>query len=283
MTAKEWLQKAREEKFAIGAFNVGNLETFKAVVLAAASKKSPIIVESSPGETSWMGADNIIDLARNFSQDFSIPIFVNLDHAGSWEECLQGIEAGYNLIHFDGSGLSYEENVNIAKKVAEMTHLKGLVMEGEMDQISGSSEIHRGVAQAEVLTDPEKAKEFVQITGVDIFAVSVGNVHGIFSGGGENLQLDILDQIRKVLPNTYFSLHGGSGIAGEQIKEVIERGVVKININTELREAFKENLKGVLQKNPQELAMYKIEGPVLEAVQKIVEEKIEIFGSAGKI
>lgn len=287
MTAREWLEKAKREKFAVGAFNIGNLETFKAVVQAAANKKSPVIIESSPGETSWMGADNIIDLAKNFSQDFGIPVLVNLDHAESVEDCARAIEAGYDLIHYDGSKLSLEENIEGAKKVVELAHAKSLTVEGELDHITGSSEVHQGSA-AEFsaktrFSDPERAKAFVENTGVDIFAAFFGNVHGIFTGGDENLHLDILEKITAALPNTFISLHGGSGIPDSQVKGAIERGVVKVNINTEMRQAFKNSLEEVLEKNPEEYAMYKLEGPVVEAVQKIVEHKIDIFGSAGKV
>lgn len=139
MVAFDWLKKAKKEKFAIGAFNVGNLETFKAIVQAAASKKSPIIIESSPGETDWMGADNIVDLARNYSEDFSIPILVNLDHSTTLEDCQKGIDAGYDLIHFDGSNLPVDENIEIAKKVVDLAHARGLIAEGELDHIGGSS------------------------------------------------------------------------------------------------------------------------------------------------
>lgn len=286
MTAREWLQKAKREKFAIGAFNVGNLETLKAIALAAANKKSPVIVESSPGETSWMGADNIVDLAKNFSQEFGIPILVNLDHAKSLEECLQGIEAGYDLIHFDGSELPYEENVRVAKQVVELAHAKGLIVEGEMDHITGSSEVHEGSAAEEAskgtFSDPVKAKDFVDYTGIDIFAAFFGNVHGVFRGGDENLYQDILERLSEALPNIFFSLHGGSGIPDDQVKEAIRRGVVKVNVNTELRQAFKENLQEALKDNPEEYAMYKLEGPVMGEIEKVVEHKIEVFGSVGK-
>lgn len=287
MTAREWLERAKREKFAIGAFNVGNLETFKAVAQAAANKKSPVIIESSSGETSFLGADNIVDLARNFSQDFNIPIFVNLDHAKSLDECQKGIEAGYELIHFDGSELPLEENVSITKKVVEIAKSKGLVVEGEMDHITGSSEVHEGSADSEVerakMTDPERAAQFITETGVDILAVFIGNVHGVFISGGENLDIQLLEAIAQKNENTFFSLHGGSGISGDQVKEAIKRGIVKVNINTELRQAFKDNLTKALAENPEEYALYKIEKPVIENVQKVVEDKIEIFGSAGKV
>ena len=123
MTAREWLEKARREKFAIGAFNVGNLETFKAIVQAAVSQKSPVIIESSPGETAWMEAENIVDLARNYSEEYGIPILVNLDHAESLEQCIEGIKAGYDLIHFDGSKFILEDNLEIAKKLLKIFNL----------------------------------------------------------------------------------------------------------------------------------------------------------------
>ena len=286
MTAREWLEKAKREKFAIGAFNVGSLETFKAIAQAAANKKSPVIIETSPGETKWMGADNIVDLAKNFSQDLGIPILVNLDHAETLEDCIKGIEFGYDLIHFDGSKLPVEQNIEIAKKVVAMAHGEGLTVEGEMDHITGSSEVHQGSAAEEAskgtFSDPERAKDFVAQTGIDIFAAFFGNVHGVFSGGDENLHLDIFEKIAATLPNSFFSLHGGSGIPDDQVKRAIEKGIVKVNINTEMRQAFKDSFENVLKENPEEYAMYKIEEPVIEAVQKIVEHKIDVFGSAGK-
>lgn len=287
MTAREWLLKAKREKFAIGAFNVGNLETLKAVVLAAANKKSPVIIESSPGETAWMGPENVVDLARNYASEYEIPILVNLDHGGSLEECLKAIEVGYDLIHFDGSKLPLEQNLEIAKKVAEAAHQKGLVVEGEMDHIEGSSELHQGSARQLAsnipMTDPQKAKQFVESTGVDILAAFFGNLHGKYSSGDEHLHLDVLEKIADALPNTLFSLHGGSGIPDLDVQQAIQYGIVKVNINTEMRQAFKENLEHVLQKNPDEFAMYKLEQPVVDAVQNVVEDKITVFGSAGKI
>lgn len=286
MKAKYWLERAKKEKFAIGAFNVGNLETFKAVVQAAASKKSPIIIESSPGETKWMGVDNVVDLAKNYSQNFGIPILVNLDHAETLEDCQAGIEAGYDLIHFDGSKLPLEQNIEITKKVTELAHTKGLTCEGELDHIGGSSELHLGSAKKEAskipMTDPQKASEFVKATGVDIFAAFVGNIHGLYLGENKNLDITRLAQIAAVT-NCYLSLHGSSGVSEQQLKEAIKNGIVKINLNTEIRKAYKDSLEQVLKDDPNEYAMYKSEQPVIEAIQKIVESKLQIFGSSGKL
>lgn len=286
MTAREWLAKAKVEGFAVGAFNVGNLETFKAIAQAAANKKSPVIIESSPGETKWMGAANIIDLAKNYSQQLRVPILVNLDHAETLEECQQGIEAGYDLIHFDGSKLPLAENIKVLKQVAELAHTKGLIVEGEMDRIQGSSEVHSGSAMEEAakgkFTDPQTAKKFMEESEADVFAPFFGNVHGVFSSGDETLKLEILEELAKLLPNTFFSLHGGSGISDDQVKEAIKRGIVKVNVNTEMRQAFKDTLHQALHNNPDEYAMYKMEGSVVERVQQVVGNKIEVFGSVGK-
>lgn len=287
MNSREWLKKAKTEKFAIGAFNVGNLETFKAIVQAAAAKKSPIIIESSPGETNWMGALNVVDLAKNYSQEYQVPILINLDHAENFEECRKAIEAGYDLIHFDGSKLPLNENLETLKRVVELAHQKDLVVEGEMDHIQGSSEVHLGSALDEAakgkFTDPENAQEFVRESGIDIFAAFFGNVHGVFSSGDETLHLEILEKVAEKLPATFFSLHGGSGIPGNQVQEAVARGIVKVNINTEMRQAFRQSLEEALKKSPDEYAMYKIEGGIIENVQAVVEEKIDIFGSSNRI
>lgn len=286
MSARDWLQKAKSEKFAIGAFNVGNLETFKAIAQAASNKKSPVIIESSPGETKWMEAENVVDIARNFSQEYGISILVNLDHAETLEQCQQGIEAGYDLIHFDGSKLPFEQNLETVKKIVELAHAKGLTVEGEIDHIGGSSTVHAGSASEEVakvvMTDPQKAAQFVKESAVDIFAAFFGNVHGLYQGEGKNLDLDRLQRIAQAT-GIFLSLHGGSGIPDEQVKQAIEYGIVKVNINTEMRQAFKDTLDKVIHENPDEYAMYKIEGPVVEEIQKLVEQKIEVFGSSGMI
>src|SRR3989344_5140503 len=286
MNAKQWLQKAKEEKFAIGAFNVGNLETFKAIAQAAANKKSPVIIESSPGETKWMGAGNVVDIARNYSEEYGIPILVNLDHSETLEDCMIGIEAGYDLIHCDASKLEYSENVAQTKKVAELAHAKGLTCEGELDHIGGSSEVHLGAAGEEaakiVKTDPERARKFVEETGIDIFAAFVGNIHGLYQGGEKKLDVDLVKQIADAT-GVFLSLHGSSGIPEDQVKAAIQNGIVKVNLNTEIRQAYKDSLEKVLHDNPEEYAMYKSEGPVIDAIQKLVEHKIEVFGSVGKV
>lgn len=288
LSVREWFEKARKEGFAIGAFNVGNLETFRAIAETAAELRSPVLVESSPGETKWMGAANVVALARNFAVKYAIPLFVNLDHAETLEECMEGIKAGYDLIHFDGSTLSYDENVAITKQVIAAAHRKGLLVEGEIDRMARkSSEVYKEEISREELrktfSDPEKVRAFVATTGIDTMATLFGNIHGVFPEQPP-LNLALLKRIREAIPATFLSLHGGSGISEENVKEAIRvGGMVKVNINTEMRRAFRDTLEKALSEHADELAMYKVMPPVIEAVKEIVRAKINIFGSAGKV
>jgi len=246
--------------------------------------KSPLIVEASPGEIKFFGHKNFDCVIENFKKETGLPILANLDHALDLEEAQEGIEAGFELVHFDGSNLPYEENVKITKMVVEQAHQKQILVEGEIDKILGESAPHKEKAESVQAsgnyTDPEKVADFVSQTGVDILAVFIGNLHGTYSQPPK-LDLERLKMIAEKLP-CFLSLHGGSGLLEEDIKQAIAIGkVVKINVNTELRVAYRETLENVL-KGSEEVAIYKIMPPVIAAVQKVVEGKIQLFGSAGK-
>lgn len=262
---KDYLLNASSQGFALGAFNLDNLETLKAVTAAAAKTNSPVIVEVSPGELDYLEMSNLASLVDNAKREFGVPLFLNLDHATDLNIIEKSLDFGFSLVHFDGSRFPLEENTEKTKQVVFMAHQKDVLVEGEVDPIGGP------------LTDPEVAKKFVADTGVDIFAVSIGNNHGISEHEGINL--DLLRQIHGVLPETFLSLHGGSGIPDDQIRTAIKLGVVKININSELRIAFKKNLDLTVP----ELAWYKITPPAIEAISKVVENKTRIFGSEGKV
>ena len=279
------LEKARQGGYALGAFNAGDLELVKGVIQAGIEQQSPLIIETSPGETKFFGPKNFDCVIENFKKETALPILANLDHALGLEEAQEGIEAGFELVHFDGSALPYEENVKTTKMIVEQAHQKGILVEGEIDKILGSSEPHPN-EDAESLqasghyTDPEKAADFVRQTGVDILAVFVGNLHGTYKEP-PRLDLERLKIIAQKLA-CFLSLHGGSGLQDEDIKKAIQVSkVVKINVNTDLRTAYRETLENVL-KGSEEVAVYKIMPPVMAAVQKVVEEKMQLFGSAGK-
>lgn len=319
MTVRDWFTKAQSEYFAIGAFNVDNLEILKAICMAAKKLRSPVMVEFSPGEVGYFGLTNIVDLVANAREEYKIPILLNLDHAKKVEDCLKAIEVsriepghlggvmasrvrlgqpatvrgdedgsvGFDNVHFDGSDLSFEENVQGAKEVVQAAHAKGLLVEGEIDRIPGSSEVHSEQVDLATLrktyTDPQQAAKFVAETGIDIFAAVFGNVHGTFPNQPD-LDMGLLANIRQALPNTFLSMHGGSGIPARQVREAIKVGeIVKINVNTELRQAFRDALVEKLTDQPNEYTMYKLMPEVILAVAAVVEAKIEVFGSSNKL
>ena len=306
MNAREWFLKAKTEGWAIGAFNVDNLDIFRAVCEAAKKKKSPVMLELSQGEVGYFGLANIVDLVENAKAEYGIPILLNLDHAKFVEDCLAAIaisggpsthsvrsgstipseSPSFDDVHFDGSDLPIEENITNTKKVVEAAHAEGLLVEGEIDRVSGSSEVHNEDIDIDLLkksyTDPEKAAKFVSETQIDIFASVFGNVHGTFPNQPD-LDLELLRKIRETLPNTFLSMHGGSGIPAKQVKEAIKVGkIVKINVNTELRQAYKDALVEELGENPNEYTYYKLTPDIIESVMAVVEGKIEVFGSGGK-
>ncbi|OGD85156.1 hypothetical protein A2696_00235 [Candidatus Curtissbacteria bacterium RIFCSPHIGHO2_01_FULL_41_13] len=286
-SAKDWFQCAKKEGFAIGAFNIDSLDIFKAVMVAAQNKKSPVMLEFSPGEVKYFGLRNVVDMVVNAREEYKIPILLNLDHGRPIELCMEAIEQpGFDNIHFDGSDSEFEENVKETKKVVEAAHKKGLLVEGEIDKVSGSSEKHDEDVNVEQLKDsytkPEKAFKFVQSTGVDILAPVFGNIHGTFPTQ-PNLDIGLLTRIAQAVPETFLSLHGGSGIPASQVKEAINLGkIVKVNVNTELRVAYRDALSEELGETPNEYKVYEIADDVILAVASVVEGKIDIFGSAGK-
>src|SRR5579872_4806214 len=286
MTAKEWFEKAKKEGFAIGAFNVDNLEILNAICLAAKNKNSPIMLEFSAGEVGYFGIDNIVDIARNARDHFGIPVLLNLDHSKLVEDCLAAVSAGFDDLHFDGSEMEYAQNVEEIKKVIKKAHAEDILVEGEIDHLPGSSEVHAEELDIEAAkkayTKPDRAAEFVKETHVDIFASVFGNVHGTFPQEPD-LDFHLLKKIKEAIPGTFLSMHGGSGIPADQVREAIKvGGIVKVNVNTEIRQAFHDALTEKMKANPDEVAYYKMTPDIVNAVAAVVEGKIDVFGSANK-
>lgn len=286
MKAKQLLQKAKETHFAVGAFNTANIETLKAITNAAKRLSSPIILEASDGEINFIGYKQLTALARIYEKDLGIPIIVNLDHGKDFESCKKAIEAGFDYIHIDTSkSRDFEDSIQVTKEVVKLARKFDVPVEGEIDHIEGSSADHtketpNALQNPELFTNPEKAREFVEKTGIDVFASFVGNLHGIYSEK-MHLNLDLLEKIRDSIPDTFLSLHGGSGIYEEDVQKAVRLGIVKVNVNSEMRIAFKMTLQEVLN-NTNEIAVYKIMEKPIEAVQKVVETKIKLFGSESK-
>jgi len=288
---REILKQAQLGKYAIGAFNFSTAEILKAIVLAAKELKSPIIVSTSEGEAGFIGMREAAALVGAWRAATKLPIILNLDHGKHMPDIKKAVAAGYSAIHFDGSLLDYKENIRQTKFVVdyirgvEKTFDREILVEGELGYLRGSSSLHEEALEIkeEDLTNPEQAKEFIKKTGVDSLAVVIGNAHGIFLKGEEKLSLARLEEIKSALGNIAFLvLHGGSGIPAEDIKKAIEIGIVKVNINTELRIAYKEALDTELEKSPKETTPYKILASSFEAVREVVKEKIKLFGSENR-
>ena len=279
MKAKEILQKARDNGYALGAFNAGSVEIVRAIVQAAGDKQAPLIIETSANEANYFGMENFLDVVENFQQSSGLEILTNFDHGPGLEECQRAIEAGYDLIHFDGSQLPLEENIKITQALVAQAHERGVLVEAEIDRIAGQSVANfqdaESVQATSNYTDPAQAAAFARQAGCDILAAFVGNLHGTYSTS-PRLDLERLALIGQQVP-CWLSLHGGSGLSPEDVRQAIKMGVVKVNVNTELRLAFRETLENILR-GSEDVAIYKIMPPVIAAMQKIVEEKIELFG-----
>lgn len=286
--ARHLMQRTKAQHFAVGAFNIDNQETLIAVARAAQKLNSPVLVEVSDGEVKAMGLENVRDLVDNYREEYGIEMFLNLDHSPSVEACKRAIDAGYEFIHIDISqadhNASEEEIVQKTREVVEYAQFTGALVESEPHYFAGSSNVHDEAIDYDAIkatfTTPEAAKKFVEATGIDTFAAAVGNLHGKYPVPKE-LDLELLGRIRESI-HCQISLHGGSGTPLHFFEEAAKIGVSKININSDMRYAFRTTLEKVLADNPDEYAIVKLMPTVYAAVQDVVEEKISAFGSTGK-
>ena len=286
--ARHLMQRSRQQGFAVGAFNIDNQETLIAIARAAQKTNSPVLVEVSQGEVEALGLENVRDMVDNYREEYGIEMYLNLDHSPTVEACKRAIDAGYEFIHIDISQANHdaplEEIVAKTKEVVDYAKFTGALVESEPHYFAGGSNVHdEGINYEEIkktFSTPEGAKEFVDATGIDTFAAAIGNLHGKYNVPKE-LDLELLGRIRAAI-ECQISLHGGSGTPLHYFEDAARGGVSKININTDMRVVFRESLEKVLRENPTEYAVVKLMPQVYEAVQVVVEEKINAFGSAGK-
>ena len=286
--ARHLMQRSRQQHFAVGAFNIDNQETLIAIALAAQKLNSPVLVEVSDGEVKALGIENIRDMVDNYKAQYGIEMYINLDHSPSVEDCKRAIDAGFEFIHIDISSANHdaseEEIIEKTKEVVDYAKFTGALVESEPHYFGGSSNVHKEDIDYEEIkktfSTPEGAKSFADATGIDTFAAAIGNLHGKYPVPKE-LDLELLQRIRDAI-GCQISLHGGSGTPLHFFEEAARIGVSKININSDMRVAFREELVKVLTDNPDEYAVVKLMPQVYGAVQKVVEEKINAFGSAGK-
>jgi fructose-bisphosphate aldolase class II len=287
--ARARMAQARQEHWAFGAFNLDDEATLKAVVQAAAKKQAPVLVEVSQGEVDDIGLDNIRDMVDNFIAEYGVEMYINLDHSPSVDAAKRGIEAGFEFIHIDVSQSNHDatdqEIVAATREVVAYAKLTGALVESEPHYFGGSSNVHtEDINYDEIkktFSTPDGARSFIEATSIDTFAAAVGNLHGKYPVP-KVLDLELLQRIRDSITCS-ISLHGGSDTPGHYFRDAVKIGVTKININSDMRYAYRTALEKTLTDNPGEFSVAKlITKDVVPAVQAVIESKIDDFNSSGK-
>ena len=284
VSAKEMLQKAKAGHYAVGQFNINNLEWTKAILLTAEECKSPVILGVSEGAGKYMtGYKTVVGMVNGMLEELNItvPVALHLDH-GSYEGAKECIEAGFSSIMFDGSHLPFEENVEKTKELVAICNEKGMSIEAEVGSIGGEED---GVVGMGECADPQECKAIADL-GVTMLAAGIGNIHGKYPENWAGLQFDVLDDIQKLTGEMPLVLHGGTGIPEDMIKKAISLGVSKINVNTECQLSFAEATRKYIEAGKdlegKGFDPRKLLAPGAEAIKATVKEKMEIFGSIGK-
>ena len=282
-TLRQYIKEAQEKGIAIGHFNISNLEGFNAVYSAAKKLNVPVIIGLSEGEEDFVGRDEAVGMIKEIREKENFPIFLNADHHYSFERVKLAIDAGFDSAIFDGANLSFDDNVKITKQCVEYVSKiviekgKDILVEAELGYIGSGSNIKDTIPEgAGVLTKPEDAKKFVELTGIDMLAPSVGSIHGMIKSGKPHIDGELVAEIRKAA-GVPLVLHGGSGLRDEDFTNAIKAGISIIHISTEIRLAYDEALKKSLADNPQETTPYKILQPAVDAIEKIVEARLKLF------
>jgi fructose-bisphosphate aldolase class II len=283
---REQVYNALKNKKAVGHFNISNMEGFWGVFNAAKKLNVPVIIGVSEGERDFIGIEQVAAIVKSTREKFGYPIYLNGDHTYSFERVKEVVDAGFDAVIFDATELPFEQNVAETKKSVAYAHKNnpGMLIEAEIGFIGKSSKvldaIPTGVELGEAsLTKPDEAKRFVDLTGVDMLAPAVGNFHGMLKGGVDPaLNIKRIKEIANAV-KIPLVLHGASGNSASDIRAAIEAGVAIVHINTEIRVAYRDGLKASLLANPNEVAPYKILKPAIEAVQKVVEDKLKIFNN----
>lgn len=276
------LTDALHAEYAIGAFNASNMEMVQAIVRGAEKKSSPVIVQTSEGAIEYATLGVLSTIIATVAKSSSVPVMMHLDHGKSIDTVKRCIEAGYTSVMIDLSVLPFEKNIAGTREVVEYAHARGVWVEAELGAIvghEGVKELHGGQTPDSLFTDPTQAREFIDKTGVDALAVSVGTIHGAFTGQ-EYIRFELLTEIQKAVPDIPLVIHGASGIASKHLQQACATHVCKVNVDTELRIAFERAAGVYFTEKHDSYDPRKILGPARDAMQLVVEEKIELFGSS---
>lgn len=279
VTTKQMLKNAQEGNYAVGAFNVENMEMVMAVISAAEEMKAPVIMQTTPSTVKYAGLDYFLANARVAASKASVPVAIHLDHGSSFELASEAFRVGYTSIMIDGSHSDFESNIKVSKAVVDMCKAAGIAVEAELGKVGGKEDDLDG-GDGDIYTDPQEAKEFVERTGVDSLAIAIGTAHGMYKGEPK-LDLDRLSEIRQVV-SVPLVLHGGSGIPDSKVQESIRRGICKVNYATELRIAYTEGVNKYLAANPNEIDPKKYNKAAMEEVKNFVIEKMKVCGCVNK-
>ena len=306
VTTKEMFEKSMKEGFAIGAFNVNNMELIQGIVDAAAENNSPVILQASSSAIKYARINYLMKMVEAAVEEHpNIPIAIHLDHGPDFETCKMCVDNGFTSVMFDGSKYDFEENIRLTKEVVDYAHAHGVVVEAELGKLAGIEDDVNVSASDAMYTDPAQAEEFVRRTGVDSLAIAIGTSHGAYKFKGEaKLRFDILKQIKERIPNTPIVLHGAStvipelvnmcneyggnipgakGVSDEILHEASISGVSKINVDTDLRLAMTAGIRKVFVEDPSAFDPRKYLIPARELVKQTVAHKMkDVFGSANK-
>ena len=284
VSVTEMLKKAKEGKYAVGQFNINNLEWTKAILLTAQECNSPVILGVSEGAGKYMtGFKTVVNMVKGMLEglNITVPVAIHLDH-GTYEGALSAIEAGFSSIMFDGSHYPIEENIAKTKELVALANSKGISVEAEVGSIGGEED---GVVGAGEVADPAECKMIADL-GVDILAAGIGNIHGKYPANWQGLNFEALEKISEATHPMPLVLHGGTGIPGDMIKRAISLGVSKINVNTECQLSFAAAVRKYVEAGKdlegKGFDPRKLLAPGVEAIKETVKEKMELFGSVGK-
>ena len=307
VTTKEMFKKSMEEHFAIGAFNVNNMEIIQGIMDAAAENQSPVILQASSSAIKYARIGYLKKMVEAAIEEHpEVPVALHLDHGPDFETCKMCVDAGFTSVMFDGSKYDFEENVRLTKEVVDYAHAHGVVVEAELGKLAGIEDDVNVAASDAMYTDPEQAKEFVERTGCDSLAIAIGTSHGAYKFKGEaRLRFDILAKVKELIPNTPIVLHGAStvipelvemcnkyggdipgakGVPDEILHEASLKGVSKINVDTDLRLAMTAQIRKVFVEAPSAFDPRKYLTPAREEVKATVSHKMkDVFGSANRI
>lgn len=279
VTTKELLLDAQRSKYAVGAFNVENMEMVIAVIRSAENTKSPVIMQTTPGTVKYAGADMYFANIKAAAERASVPVACHLDHGNSLAIVVQAFRAGYTSIMIDGSKLSFADNIAITKSVTEICHASNIPVEAELGRVGGKED-NLDNGDDNPYTDPDEASEFVEKTECDSLAVAVGTAHGVYKGTPQ-INFDVLEKIRKVV-NIPLVLHGTSGVPDEQVIRCVSMGMCKVNYATDLRIAYTYGVKKYIKENPGVFDPKKYGSYGIDEVTRYVTERMRVLGSCGR-